>query len=352
MPLVPNLLEKFMFFTANMGPGPVLDMWSGPAFRFVLAALRLGVFETLQSGPLTSQQLAQKLAVDAQGLDILLHTLQALGYVRQSGGAFRNTAMTQKWLLEGGAINFASYYLFWGAIMEQFMPRLEESLRSGRPPVHLYEWIEDQPEVSRYFQEGMIALARYVADDVAKAMPPLSGARRVLDIGGGHATYSIALCRRSPQLSAVIYDSPQALVTGRENARQAGLEGRIEFLEGDFMTDDMPTGFDVALLFNIVHGLSPEGNLELFRRVRRTLRPGGKVVILEQIHGTSPLPLTSAVAHILSMTFYHLLGGRVYTEADIRGWLHAAGYTDFRRGNILRASSALISGTAAQSASQ
>ena len=50
--------------------------------------------------------------------------------------------------------------------MEHFMPRLEESLRTGQPPVNLYTWIEDQPETSRFFQEGMIAITRYVKDDV------------------------------------------------------------------------------------------------------------------------------------------------------------------------------------------
>lgn len=344
MPLVPNLIEKLMFFTANLGPGPSLDMWSGPIFRFVLAALRLKVFETLGTDRLTADQLAQKLNADPQGINILLNTLQVLGYVKQSGGAFHNTGMTRKWLMDGGAINFASYFLFWGAIMEQFMPRLEESLMSGQPPVHLYEWIEDQPEVSRHFQEGMIAIARYVADDVARAMPPFKSAGRILDIGGGHATYSLALCQRHPELSAVIYDSPQALVTGRENVVKAGLAERIDFLEGNFMTDEMPTGFDVVLVFNIVHGFSPEGNIDLFRKLKPVLNPGGRVVILEQIHGTSPLPLANAFSHILSMTFYHVLGGRVYTYEDIHQWLQMAGYADLRRGNILKASSALISG--------
>jgi tRNA A22 N-methylase len=38
------------------------------------------------------------------------------------------------------------------------------------------------------------------------------GARDLLDIGGSHGYYSVALCRRHPTLRAVILDLPQAVV--------------------------------------------------------------------------------------------------------------------------------------------
>ncbi len=344
MPLAPNWIERFVFLTLNQGPGASLDMWSGPAFHCVLAALRLNVFETLRDGALTAEQTASKLNTDARGTCILLDTLEALGYVRKQNGAYANTGITRKWLLNGGAINFTPFYLYWGAIMEQFMPNLEESIRSGSPPVNVYEWIEDQPEVSRYFQEGMIALAQYIVGDVVRALPVPDGSTRLLDVGGGHGTYSIALCRQHPGLSAVVFDGAQALVTGRRAVEEAGLSQRVTLHEGDFMTDELPGGFDLALVFNIVHGLLPDGNLDLFRKIKRALNPGGRIVILEQIHGVSPLPITSAITHILSAVFFHLLGGQVYTDDDLRGWLAQAGYTNVQRKNILKAGSAVITG--------
>ncbi len=42
MPLVPNLLESLLFLTFNQAPGPILDLWSGPASRMVLAAAGFG----------------------------------------------------------------------------------------------------------------------------------------------------------------------------------------------------------------------------------------------------------------------------------------------------------------------
>lgn len=224
------------------------------------------------------------------------------------------------------------------------MPRLESSLRSGEP-MNLYQWIETQPEVSRNFQEGMIAIARYVAGDIVNAIMVKDNTRRVLDVGGGHGIYSVALCRQYPQLSAVVFDSAQALVTGHKTIEQEQMSGRITLCEGNFITDTLPDGFDLALVFNIVHGLLPEDNITLLRKIKESLNPGGQVIVLEQIHNVAPLPLTNTVSHILSMAYYHLIGGQVYTFENIRDWLEQAGYNDIRRKNILKASSAVISGS-------
>jgi SAM-dependent methyltransferase len=320
-------------------------MWGGPAFQVVLAAIRLNLFETLNARPRTTAGLSRHLQTDPRATQILLDTLVSLKYVKRQNGRYDLTAMTRKWLTDDGAINFSAYFQFWGAMMEHFMPRLEGSLRTGQPPVHLYEWIEDQPQVSRYFQEGMIAITRYVKDDVVKGLNLPSNARLLLDIGGGHAMYSVALCQKYPQLSAVVFDGSQALAVGQENITFEGVDDRVTAREGDFLTDDLGMGYDMALLFNIVHGLTPEANLDLFRKIKSTLNPGGQLVILEQLAGVAPLPLMDTVVQILSVSFFHMLGGQVYTFEDISGWLREAGFGVIRRKNILKAGGALITGT-------
>jgi hypothetical protein len=234
MPLAPNWLERLFFLTLNQGPGPSLDMWGGPAFQVVLAAIRLNVFETLNIRPLTTADLSHHLGTDPRAMQILLDALASLKYVRRQNGHYELTAMTRKSLTDDGAVNFSAYFQFWGAMMEHFMPRLDESLRTGQPPVNLYEWIEDQPRVSRYFQEGMIAITRYVKDDVVKGLTLPSDARRLLDIGGGHATYSITLCRKYPQLSALVFDEAQALPVGRESIVAEEMADRVSVHEGNF----------------------------------------------------------------------------------------------------------------------
>jgi ubiquinone/menaquinone biosynthesis C-methylase UbiE len=247
--------------------------------------------------------------------------------------------------VESGAINFAPYYQFWGVALNKLWGNIEESFRSGTAPVNMYEWIEDQPEASRYFQEGMIAIAKYVADDIAKMLIVPPTAKRLLDVGGGHATYSLSILKAYPQLEAVIFDSPQALVTGRENVEAAQMQDRVTFQEGNFVTEELGSGYDVALLFNIIHGFLPEANNDLFKKTARALNPGGVIAIVEQLPDSAPLPVMKTVGQILSASFFHLLGGQIYTYDEIVGWLQKAGFKAARRKNILKGGSTLIMAT-------
>lgn len=347
MPLRPNIIERTLFYTLNLAPGISADQFGGPAFFIVAAAIQLNMFETLGAAPETADGLANKLEIDRRGTHFMLDALESLGYVRRHGNAYDLTRMSRKWLTDGGDINFSPFFLYWAALMEHFMPKLADTLRTGEPETHQYEWIENQPEVSRYFQEGMIAIAKFVGDDIAKMIPVPAGGGVVLDVGGGHGTYAVALCKQHPNLSAVIFDSPQALATGRQAIKDAGMDGRISVAEGDILKDDPGTDYDIALLFNVVHGFREEGNLDMLRRVGKALKPGGLLVIAEQTPDSAPLPVMKAITRILGVAYYHMLGGQMYDYETISGWLSQTGYRDIRRKTVTKVGSLLIFGTKA-----
>ncbi len=337
MPLIPNFIERLLIFRLNQGPGPLLDMWSAVGFRIVLAAIRLGVFEALSGGPLSAGELARRVDADPHGSATMLEALEPLGYVRRQGERYANTPMTTKWLLKDSHANFAPFMRAWGTFLPDLWGNLEESIRSGKSPRNLYEWIEHRPETSRDFQMGMIAIARFTADEIIGKVPLPATAARVLDVGGGHAMYSIALCRKHPGVSVTVFDSPQALNTARENVSQAKLADRITLQEGDFRRDGLGADYDVALLFNIIHGFTPEENIDLFRKVGKALKPGGRIVILEQLSGGSSLPMIRAVSRILGVSYFHVLDGQTYSYDDVAHWLTAAGFARVRRIDPLRA---------------
>ena len=332
MPIQPNFLEQTLFFTLNLGPGPVMDIWNGVGFRIVLAAIRLGVFEALADGPLTAEALARQVKTDPRGAALLLFALESLGYVRQQDGAYANTAMTAKWMLRRSA-NFGPGFEFWANNLYELMDNLEDSLRTGQPPLNLYTWIENQPDASRAFQEWMIAIAGFAADAivglVARHMP--AGARRLLDIGGGHAMYTIAFCRRYPRLSATVFDSPQALEAARASIAAANMADRITAQEGNFLTDSLGEGYDVALMFNINHGFTDEQNQALIHKAAQALQPGGRLIIAEQLAGRAPSPAANATKALLGLSYFHLLGGQLCAYEDVARWLTTAGFDSLRR---------------------
>lgn len=331
MPIRPNLLESLVFFTTNQGPGPIFDIWSALGLPVVQAAVELGVFADLHQSPASPAELAERLQIDAQGAELLLPALEALGYVRRKDGQYINSAMTTKWLTPAATIDFSPGFRFWGEMVPRLWHRLADTLRAGAPAVNLYTWIEDQPELSRHFQEWMVALAKFGQDEVLDRLPLPAHARRLLDVGGGHALYSIAFCRRNPALQATVMDSPRALEAAQANITEAGLAERITVYAGNFLADPLPAGQDAVLLFNIVHGFSSEQNQTLLEKASAALNPGGQVVILEQLTGGGVGPASTAINRLLGLNYYHLLGGRIYPYETVVHWMEQAGLGAVRR---------------------
>jgi len=329
MPLTPNLFERTLFLTLNLGPAPVLDIWAAVAYRVVLAAVRLGVFEALAEGPLTAPALAARMRTETAATAMVLEALESVGYVRRQGETYANTPMTSRWMVGPG--NFGAGFKFWGHNLLELMDNLEETIRAGHAGLNLYDWIEDQPEAARDFQEWMVAIAGFAAAEIVKRAPLPPTARRLLDIGGGHGRYAIAYCERYPELAATIFDSPRALESAKASVDESGMASRVTLQPGSFLTDDLGSGYDAALLFNIVHGFSDEQNRAMVGKAAQALASGGVLILAEQFAGRASTPTANATKALLGLGYRHLLGGGLPAYADAVRWMEAAGLREVRR---------------------
>jgi SAM-dependent methyltransferase len=180
---------------------------------------------------------------------------------------------------------------------------------------------------------------------VAKVKLP-RGARRLLDVGGGHGLYSVRFCRRHPGLTATIFDLPQGLESARQTIAAEQMEGRVGMQVGDFMRDELGSGYDVVLLFNIVHSRQPEGNVALLQKVARALVPGGLVVILGQLPGLASSGVGEAVSRLQALNMFNAEAACSYPYEDIARWLETAGFADVRRMRLRKSPGfALVLGT-------
>jgi cyclopropane fatty-acyl-phospholipid synthase-like methyltransferase len=105
----------------------------------------------------------------------------------------------------------------------------------------------------------------------------MSGVERILDLGGGSGVLSLALLEKYPGLQATVVDLANVCETGRKIAAERSLAERITYHPADFLQDELPTGFDLALECDV--NVFSE---ELFRKVRHSLRPEGRFVILDE----------------------------------------------------------------------
>src|SRR5688500_11333686 len=81
-------------------PAPYFDTWIAVlGARAVMAASRLGVVDALAERPDDAAGLAERLKMDARGLDVLLEALRSLDYARRRrDGRYRLTRSARRWL--------------------------------------------------------------------------------------------------------------------------------------------------------------------------------------------------------------------------------------------------------------
>jgi SAM-dependent methyltransferase len=331
MPLTPGVIERFIFLDLNFGPGPLMDVFSAIGFRSVWAASNLGVFDALEKRPQSAAALARTLGTDARATLLLLRALDALGYVERKGSRYANTAMTRKWMLPDSATSMAGGVDFWGTTLETLWTRLEQSIRDGRPEVDFYGWLAERPATSEAFQEWLAAVARTLAGEIVARVRIPSGALRLLDAGGGHGYYSSAFCRRHPRLSATVLDFPSALVVAQRVIASEKMEHAVTLAEGDLLRDPFGSDYDVVLLFNVVHGHSPEQNIQLLRKASNALNPGGRVIILDQLAGKAPTRTIEAMTNLFALAFFQLVGAQTYTFKQVAGWLAEVSFVRSRQ---------------------
>lgn len=188
--------------------------------------------------------MARRVEASETGTALLLEALVALGYVNQKDGRYGNTRMTEKWLLRGSKTSFARGIPFFESMLHDRWSRLDESIRRGQPAMSGSAWLEQRADGWRIYQEGMIVIARMAASEIVAKVPIPGGARRLLDVGGGHGLYGIEFCRRHAELSCTVFDLPQALEVAHETIASERMGDRVVTQPGDFSVNELGTDCD------------------------------------------------------------------------------------------------------------
>lgn len=128
--------------------------------------------------------------------------------------------------------------------------------------------------VPAYGQEGMVVVDRFRTWLITHAIRrklPVSGSFRLLDIGCGHyATHLISNYDRLEEGWGIDLAIDEQI---KNLPRLQFLEGTVE----DCLPQTPDSYFDVVLLISVLEHLWDP--LEALREIRRTLRPGGKLLI-------------------------------------------------------------------------
>jgi len=172
-------------------------------------------------------------------------------------------------------------------------------------------------------------ISREMADDLVAAMG-IGEFSHLLDIGGGPATWTVAILRNRPEATATLFDLPDVLPIARQHVESAGLSDRVSFAAGDMHADaPLPTGADLAWVSAIVHMNSRAQNRDLFAKTHAALVDGGRILIRDALVDASRTQPAGGAMFAINM-LVNTPGGGTYTFEELRDDLVASGFGQVR----------------------
>jgi predicted O-methyltransferase YrrM len=306
--------------------------------KMLMVAVDLALFDFLAE-PQTAAATAAWLKADPRATGIFLNGLAGLGLVEKQGDTFKNSDLASRYLVRGSENYRGAIVKHIEHTWERGWEDLKGTVLAGHPPAAETEkWVDGRPERDeeevRAFIWGMHAIARDLAPKVA-AMLDLKAVRHLLDLGGGPATYAITFAQANPGLKATVFDLPMPIEIARENIAKNGLTDRVVTLAGNFLKDDIGTGYDFIWVSQILHSHDEAQCKQIIVKAVAALTPGGTLAIQDfylNADGASPTGAAMFGVHMLAVT----PRGRAYTHGEVAEWMQAAGLAapEFRQSGM------------------
>jgi acetylserotonin N-methyltransferase len=316
-------------------PDPTIVLELLQAFRCskaMFAAVSLGVFDSLSTGPKPLPILADELKANQEALERLLDACVGLQLLERDDRGYRNTPVASTYLCRHSPHRLTGYIYYSNDVMWKLWGNLEHAVREGT-----HRWKQtfgrDGPIFSQFFRteeakrEFLMGMHGYglISSPQVVAAFDLSKYSCLVDLGGATGHLAVAACERYPQLRAVVFDLPEAVPLAEEIVRASPVANRIKVAAGDFFVDALPQG-DIYALGRILHDWTEEKIIKLLGRVHSHLAPGGAVLIAEKLLEEDKRG--PRWAHLQNLNMLTCTEGKERTLSEYESLLNQVGFVD------------------------
>jgi len=298
----------------------------------ISAAVNNKVFDALQSGAKTVDQLKKETGASQRGLRAIMNSLVGLELLKKDRQSrYSLTRESQTFLLTDKPGSLAGFFGSILPVMISRWLRLADIVRDGRPAVAVNQETEGTEFFSQLVETIIpmsYAAARQLAEhlNVAKAKDGL----RVIDLAAGSGIWGIALAQKSPGMRVTAVDWAGMIPTTKRITGKFGVRDRFDFVEADLLEANFGNGYDIATLGHILHSEGEKRSQQLLKKVFRALKSGGAIAIAEWLVNddrTKPLPSLMFSVQMLVNTEK----GDTFSFNEIKKWLEDAGFKKVRK---------------------
>ena len=301
----------------------ILDLARGFQPACILAAAAdLDLFDAIGTDRLTADAIARRLHCNKRGIAVLLDALVALQMLNKQSTRYSVPASIAKILTRDGSDSVLAMAQHQANCLRRW-DQLAKVIKTGKLVPRIPS-VRGEHGDTASFIGAMHAINVQVAAEVVRDIQPLPF-NRLLDVGGASGTWTIAFLRANRSGMATIFDLPPVIPLADKRLTKVGLRNRVNLVKGNFYTDPLPKGCDLAWVSAIVHQNSRHQNRMLFRKVYRALDNGGRIAIrdiLMEASRTAPISGALFAVNMLVGTE----GGGTFTFGELRDDLKAAGF--------------------------
>ncbi len=289
------------------------------------AAAELDIFTQLAGGPATAQQIAERASTDLRATCMLLDALAAMDLLVKDGDRYACAAGVMQALTAGKGSVLAMTQHQMNCLRQ--WSQVARVVQTGRPA-------ERQPSVrgkagdQQSFIEAMNDISGPNVERIVREINVIPWTH-VLDVGGASGTWTIAWLAANQAGRATLFDLPHVIPMARSRLAAAGVADRVTLATGDFTTDELPKGADLAWISAIIHQQSRQENQDLYRKTKRSLTPGGHVMIRDIVMDENRTHPRAGAMFAINMLTATNTGG-TFTFSEIRDDLEAAGFGEVR----------------------
>lgn len=311
----------------NVTPERVMQFaWGYAPTLIIEAAVRHGVFDSLDHSSKTIAELARETGASRRGLTAIANALVGFNFLARKGERYSLTPESSAFLVSSRPGYLGALYKHMSSQIIPNWLQLQQVVRTGRPA----EAVNDKKSGAAFFAEFVEALfpLSYRAAGIMGEHLKVPGTKKpihVLDIAAGSGVWGIALAEQSPQVRITAVDWPEVLKVTKKVAKKCGVANRLSAIPGDILKADYGTGYNVATLGHILHSEGAARSQQLIRKVFRALAPGGTIVIAEFVPNDERTGPPNALIFAVNM-LVNSKEGDTFTFAEISRWLREAGF--------------------------
>lgn len=332
-PIAQNPLEWIALKT-GLVPTPLAYSHFGFMLsKFLLEAVDKDVFEAIGHKKVSLEQIANECKLNKKALKSLLGVLATMGLINNTSHSFFLTRKSKKWILKDSPDSLYWLMMFDNRVCLKWMDNVGSFLETGKGLQYHETFNEDE---WFYYQKAMEAAASATSKEAVRKIPVPANALKMLDIGGAHGLYSVALCKKNPGLSSTILDLPPAVEKAKPILEKYKMGDRIKHLAGNVLTEDLGNEiYDLILMASVAHHFTNEENKLVAKKAFRALKPGGVFTIMEVLR-TDEIKSNGDMLSALGDFFFALSStSGIWSLQEIKQWQKEAGFIPFKKNTFL-----------------